>query len=75
MRMRVSIVAAVCAVSGSLLADCRELRTELRAFYPKYGQFSGPVNDPRQKASCDRIEAELKGWMAEHPQYDALDLR
>ena len=75
MMLRVSIVAAVCAVAGTLLADCRELRTELRAFYPKYGQFSGPVKDPRQKESCDRIEAELKSWMAEHPQYDALDLR
>ena len=61
--------------AGTLLADCRELRAELRAFYPKYGQFSGPVKDPRQKESCDRIEAELRGWMAEHPRYDALDLR
>ena len=75
MMMRVLCFAAVCAVSGTLLADCRELRTELRAFYPKYGQFSGPVKDPRQKASCDRIEAELRGWMAAHPRYDALDLR
>ncbi len=51
------------------------LRKELRAFYPEYGQFSGPVKDPRQKASCDRIEEELRDYMAAHPDYDALDLR
>ena len=51
------------------------LRKELRAFYPEYGQFSGPVKDPRQKASCDRMEDELKGYIAAHPDYDALDLR
>lgn len=28
MMLRVSIVVAVCVVVGTLLADCRELRTE-----------------------------------------------
>ena len=58
-----------------MAADCGALRTELRAFYPTYGQFSGPVKDPRQKESYERIEAELKGYVAAHPDYDALDLR
>ena len=66
---------AFCVLAETLAADCGALRTELRAFYPKYGQFSGPVKDPRQKASCDRIEEGLKGYIAAHPDYDALDLR
>ena len=58
-----------------LCESCQVLRKELRAFYPTYGQFSGPVKDPRQKESCERIEAELKDYIAAHPDYDALDLR
>ena len=52
MKVALAIV-PVCAVAGTLLADCRELRIELQAFYPKDGQFSGPVKYPRQKANCD----------------------
>ena len=70
---------ALCAVLVCFAAtgsdDLAALRKELRAFYPEYGQFSGPVKDPRQKASCDRIEHDLKDYIAAHPDYDALDLR
>lgn len=72
---RMLVAGIVCLWSGVLMADYQEMRAELRAFYPKYGQFAGPVKDSRQIESVKKIRAELEAWCAAHPGYDALDVR
>ena len=64
------VLALPAAVSESIPA----LRAELRAYYPDRFQ-SEAVKDPRQKASHDAIEKDLRAWCAAHPDYDALDVR
>ena len=53
-----------------------ELRDELRAYYPDWGQGERDVvKDARQPESYKKIKADLVDYCAVHPDYDALDLR
>lgn len=70
------LVAAVMVASCGFAAypDYRELRTELRAFYPDRFQ-NEPVKDARQFASYKQIDKELWTYAQNHANFDALDIR
>jgi pyruvate-formate lyase len=53
--------------------DFGDFRRELRAFYPD--ECHQPCKDPRQTNSVAKIGAALDAWAAQHPGYDALDVR
>ena len=55
------------------IEDGAAFRAELRAFYPD--ECHGICKDPRQTNSVAAIGRELDVWAAEHPGFDALDIR
>lgn len=69
-----SLLGAMVTAGGSFdLVDGKEFRRELRAFYPE--ECHQPCKDPRQTNSVAKVGRELDAWAADHPGFDALDIR